>query len=520
MASPLIGTESEPSQLPSPTIEELQRLKHSGNSEFIKNTEAGYKQSCLIYGQVLSGMMEYEDSIRNKSSSETSSGAFSLLKPTIFLNLAAANLQLGGLEACFKCCNAAALFINNPDFLLDEMGLGENSEDISDLSKAGIPIKEPVLPGMQSLAEKALYRRGKCLIEMGGLHVVNAAKDLYAVLRISAPSSTQLQRAVRSALQSIEKEKNQSYCGTTTIATSVSGVSDSDDHVSTTSATSTVFSSSSRMLNKNRVSKSAKLKNRNNTSHRTTLQEMTVNGGFCLRRRGNWAQSVRDATVYFRLDELISFPRRINEKYTDCNDQDSELEEVDDFRNSRDWKVEFDVDTIVIKYRDEYLLLPQCLEYNINVSSSLWMLEDFSTTELPPTGRLSARSDEPTHLVLYLSKAPSVEWFPGCEWWDRVFVDDEPIDTSTCSIAPGSYHDELPPEARLNADLYHARFTKLSVTEQTAELSYLSQGKKDLYDASRTLDDTEATAYSEEPEREEMVNALRAEFPKIFFTSK
>lgn len=38
------------------------------------------------------------------------------------------------------------------------------------------------------------------------------------------------------------------------------------------------------------------------------------------------------------------------------------------------------------------------------------------------------------HLVLYLRKAPSVEWFPGCEWWDRVFADDEPIDTSVCTV--------------------------------------------------------------------------------------
>jgi hypothetical protein len=121
--------------------------------------------------------------------------------------------------------------------------------------------------------------------------------------------------------------------------------------------------------------------------------------------------------------------------------------------------------------------------------------------------------------VLYLSKAPSVEWFPGCEWWDRVFLDDEPIDTSTCSVPPDQAH-ELPDEARAAAAKSHERFSQLSDAERSAELDFLSQRKKELFDAARELRDTEEAAFREEPERREMLGALSAEFPNVFFTSK
>jgi hypothetical protein len=46
-----------------------------------------------------------------------------------------------------------------------------------------------------------------------------------------------------------------------------------------------------------------------------------------------------------------------------------------------------------------------------------------------------------------------------------------------------------------------------------------AERKKELFDAAFELRKTEKAAFREEPEREEMVNALRTEFPSIFFTS-
>jgi hypothetical protein len=70
-----------------------------------------------------------------------------------------------------------------------------------------------------------------------------------------------------------------------------------------------------------------------------------------------------------------------------------------------------------------------------------------------------------------LIKDESIEIFPGCEWWDRVFVDDEPIETMTCSIDTDI--NQLPSQAREKAQKEYDRFSSLSVEAQQLELSSL-----------------------------------------------
>lgn len=490
-------------------LQKLKDLKDLGNAEFIKQSEEGFRQACVIYGHVLSGMIQYEQEFDNAEQHLPTQ-----LKATIFLNLAAANLQLGGLEACFKCCNAAILFINDPALLLENMDLGVDFVD-------EVVLAEPVPVELQSLAEKALYRRGKCLKEMGGIHLDGASKDLIKLLRIMRDDSG-LHKSVQSMLLSIET-------GTTTVGTTTISMSDSNsdvhEYMSTTSAASTIFSGARRHAQRaagNRSDRGGRggrgggsssslkdAKQKGDNSKTTSLEEMTVNGGWCLRRRANWAQSVRDATVYLSVTELLARRKRAVQSVSAASDW-----------KSSDWKVQFSIDSIAVKFRGEYLLPPQSLEYNIIVSSSIWTLEDFATRSTTgESGGGGGGGGEPTHLVLYLCKAPSVEWFPGCEWWDRVFVDDEPIDTSTCSISPGNA-SELPEESRQRAEREHSRFANSSKEEQSAELSYLSSCKKELYDAACSLRETEEEAFREEPDRQEFVDSLRAQLPGIFVTAK
>ena len=515
VGKPIFGQDA-PLSLQEAAFQKLKDLKDLGNAEFVKQSEEGFRRACIIYGQVLSGMMQYEHEF--DSAEQQQAQLPTQLKATIFLNLAAANLQLGGLEACFKCCNAAILFINDPALLLENLDLGVDFVD-------EVVLAEPVPVELQSLAEKALYRRGKCLKEMGGIHLEGASKDLYKFLRLIREDSG-LHKSVQSMLLAIET-------GTTTIGTTTISMSDSNsdmhDYMSTTSAASTIFSGARRHAQRaaggrggragrggggggSRGSSSLKdVKQKGDNSKTTSLEEMTVNGGWCLRRRANWAQSVRDATVYLSVAELLARRKRVQSASTSSSS--SSLPAVNDFKSS-DWKVQFSIDSIAVKFRGEYLLPPQSLEYNIIVSSSIWTLEDFATRST--TGESGG---EPTHLVLYLCKAPSVEWFPGCEWWDRVFVDDEPIDTSTCSISPGNA-SELPEESRLRAEREHSRFANSTKEEQSAELSFLSTCKKELYDAAWSLHETEEEAFREEPEREELVEALRAQLPGIFVTAR
>jgi len=606
-------------------VEVLVRLKDEGNAAYVKGTEEGYQEACVIYGQVLSGMMQYEALMGSIHSED-----LTMLKPTIFLNLAAANLSLHALESSFKCCNAAIVFINNPELPLDEMGLGEESEDISDF--CGVPLQEPVLPIMKNLAEKALFRRGKCLMAMGGLHLTNAAKDYEHMLCLAGDTAgCSMRKTVQMALESIKKELNkmaQRSChGTTTVATTTaysisdsnSNIGDIHDGASVASAATTVnlgrkintfggignIDTSGRFLSEGRGNGNRSRNgngngngngygyeygnmggnpqsvsgggncfgsagfskslidsrcgpSRNGASTVSANNEMTANGGFCLRRRGFWSQSVCNTVVYLRIDDLLSSARR---RSAGNNTQFGHQDVFNDLSgagsgsgsaygsgvagrsSASEWKVAMRVDSVAVHYNGLCVLPPQSFEYNIIVSSSLWTLESYGPTysNREPKRSVTGSRDsgisagdhatiatdnfegilppKHTHLVLYLQKAPSVEWFPGCEWWDRVFVDDEPIDTSTCTVPP-SEMSELPHEAMLRADKSHDRFSKLTLAERDAELSYLSKRKKELFDAAFELSKTEEAAFQEEPEREELVNALRTEFPSIFVTSK
>jgi len=84
--------------------------------------------------------------------------------------------------------------------------------------------------------------------------------------------------------------------------------------------------------------------------------------------------------------------------------------------------------------------------------------------------------EKPQILALHLHKSASLEWFPGCEWWDRVFPFDEPIDTLTCSIHTNI--DQLPQQAIQRADQEHQRFIHLPLELQEKELNHLLHSKQ------------------------------------------
>jgi hypothetical protein len=167
------------------------------------------------------------------------------------------------------------------------------------------------------------------------------------------------------------------------------------------------------------------------------------------------------------------------------------------------------------------------LEHIIASGDCTWTMETIddkaSVGEASSSGTQTAgvKSCGRQYVVLHLVKAPSVEWFPGCEWWDRVFAGDEAIDTMTCTV--GADVGQLPPEAHERAEKEHQRFTKMSAEQRAVELDQLTQAKKDFLDAElRTRDAAAAEDISldDVPERAEMLEALRSHFPKIDFKSK
>jgi hypothetical protein len=66
--------------------------------------------------------------------------------------------------------------------------------------------------------------------------------------------------------------------------------------------------------------------------------------------------------------------------------------------------------------------------------------------------------------------------FPCFQWWDRVFTEDEPIETSCCSV--GGDVSQLPIEARERAQRESNRFEGLSEEARGLEMAAMAKAKK------------------------------------------
>ena len=62
------------------------------------------------------------------------------------------------------------------------------------------------------------------------------------------------------------------------------------------------------------------------------------------------------------------------------------------------------------------------------------------------------------------------------QWWDRVCIGDEAIDTTCCSI--GADTSQLPLQARERAEKENHRFHSLSESDRLAEISHLTRVRK------------------------------------------
>lgn len=117
------------------------------------------------------------------------------LKPTIFLNLAAANMKLGGWDGGRRLCNAALVYCNTPFLLLDDLGVNDDINDDTELF-------EPIIPDRRQVIIKSMYRRGQCLHEMGQFD--RALRD-FEYARNLAPTDKLIKAAIETASNMKEK---------------------------------------------------------------------------------------------------------------------------------------------------------------------------------------------------------------------------------------------------------------------------------------------------------------------------
>lgn len=219
-------------------------------------------------------------------------------------------------------------------------------------------ITEPVLPTYIDILTKSIYRRGQCLQYLEYLEL--ALQDYLLCKRIS-PNN----KVVITSINEVEK----------------------------------------MLLKDKQISKP--VNNNNNQINEYILDQsdissITQNGGKCFLRKGYWSQSVTEARTYFPISLLL---KEYNQIHTD---------KINNITSSK-LKCEFSPMSMKIFY-DNVILFDLFLEYMIVNKSCTWMLETYGNN------RNKNESNHPNYLVIYLYKSPSLEWFAGCEWWDRVFA--------------------------------------------------------------------------------------------------
>ena len=492
-------------------LAQIVALKAQGNREFGQKETSSVMKACQTYGEMLSSMIQVEKEEGAEMFpllDESERCAFESWKAVVFLNLAASNLKLEAYEGSRRCCNACILFINNPKLLLDDMGSEEcDGGDIGE----DCDVNEPVPETLCLIAAKALYRRSVCM------------------WNLQKPEQKCL-RGLRAALRIVPKE---------------SGLQNDLKKLEST------------ILNKLSNEQKAKLEKNSDDSNSKAqnskqedvffdavvpfaeLQGLQVNGGFCLKRKGMWNQSTTTACVYLPLNVLLDeFDGTKHCKNNQDKDKDKSASKVKDTDSSiyvpygeyaldpKKIEIKLEKENVMISY-DGFIKEHIVLEYNIIPNSqsggSTWQLEtiyDHKSVDPSLMSVFGKGELPPSHLVLHLVKKDSLEWYPGCEWWDRVFIDDEMIDTTTCKAEAGGGGEDIPQQAKDRAEREHARFTNLTKSEKEDELQGLSKMKKDMMNAVEKQKNEQDKSFEGVPVRREMIDALSSEFPNIAFSSK
>jgi hypothetical protein len=385
-------------------------------------------------------MIECEGCVEYRNLSPQSTEEYEKTRLAVFLNLAAANLKLGGADGAKKCCNAALMFCNNSSMLLDD--IGDTSEDIY--------AAEPVSPSMLQFVTKALYRRGMCHLELG--NVQKAYSDFQAADRFS-PND----KSILHALKSAENKLN-----------SVANTFDRGKAHCEAPETRIIVDS-----------------------------PPVINGGMCLLRQGFWSQSIDDVTVYLPISTLL------NLLLLEATLKTRRTTDIPKETKAKAWRIEFSADCISFSHPllaldsvgppvapVETLQLQLQLQHSIQAAECTWTLTALnvnsatvtaSTASSAPTSTSTLTSTstsattatgsnhitlaESEFIVLHLIKqsnesgttqdagivnsnpnssysGPSIvggtgkddgkysgngvgsgnqsnEWHPGCEWWDR-----------------------------------------------------------------------------------------------------
>jgi tetratricopeptide (TPR) repeat protein len=304
-----------------------------------------------LYGEAINLILLLESNLNADDVESALHNAFMVIRPTLFLNLAASNLKLNAADGALQCCNSAIQLCNAPGLLYSDLA---SSKDIVD-------IVHPVAQAMLLTMTKALFRRGTCFEALGDLSA--ALKDYLAAVSIS-PDNQELKLLVEAAEERMR-------C---IINTEMKKASNHSAEISRPAA---------------------------RRDDGLSKESMCVNGGRCWMRKGLWSQTVTDVIVYFPL-QVVHL-----EFYAE--ERESTIEDFS-YNNKllrKNLKVAFKNHSITISTStsaESNRSITIDLEHAVISSECTWTLD----LDSDPT---AASGD----LIIYLSKAPKFEWFPGQE---------------------------------------------------------------------------------------------------------
>lgn len=304
-----------------------------------------------MYGEAINLILLLESNLNADDVESALQDAFMFIRPTLFLNLAASNLKLNAADGALQCCNSAIQLCNAPGLLYADLA---SSKDIVDMV-------HPAAHDMLQTMTKALFRRGTCFEALGD---VNAALTDYRAA-VSISSDNQELKLLFEAAEvrmrcttNIEDKKASNHS-----AESAKPAARRDDGLS--------------------------------------KESMSVNGGRCWMRKGLWSQTVTDVIVYLPLQVV----------HLDLYSEDGGRTTTDLTHNyqllRKNLKVAFKNHSITISTStrtESNRSLTIDLEHTVISSECTWTLDLDSDPTL-----------DSGDLIIYLSKAPKFEWFPGQE---------------------------------------------------------------------------------------------------------
>lgn len=348
------------------------------------------RSACVLYGQAIEAILEFElqvtGSTEDRSLSDAMYDAFVIVRPTLFLNLAASNLKLKAAEGALRCCNSAIQLCNIPGLLYSDLAAAEEN----------LCVSHPVAEHMQSLIMKALYRRGKCFESIG--NVQRAVED-YRIAESIFPNNPEVKDALLAALKKVATKWD------------VNGDLNNFE--------------SPHLRNNPKKCPGEKKSPCGERSSQTeeSVEQMTVNGGRCWMRKAYWSQTVLEASMHISVEALsaqLSKGSNIDERrILDMNSDSTDHLHVDisscssssgsGSSSSRNhgsqynralnkWKIFFKNRSVMISNIEENSSTTIFLEHLIISNECTWTMDRDSNI-----------------LVLHFVKAPSFEWFPGQE---------------------------------------------------------------------------------------------------------